>query len=66
VEEVVVVPVSARGGVLSFTAVGVVEAWIQQPETRTPVGFELGALSARRFNSPYVETNAPQSAHVTG
>jgi hypothetical protein len=28
------------------------EAWIQQPETRTPVGFELGALSARRFNSP--------------
>jgi hypothetical protein len=38
----------------------------QQPETRTPVGFELGALSARRFNAPYVETKVPQSAHVTG
>jgi hypothetical protein len=52
------------GGVLSLAAA--LEAWIQQPETRTPVGFKLGTLSARRFNSPYVETNAPQSAHVTG
>jgi hypothetical protein len=51
---------------VSVAVVAVVEAWIQQPETRTPVGFELGVFSARRFNSPYVETNAPQSPHVTG
>jgi hypothetical protein len=57
-----VVVLVSGGGVLSF----MVEAWIQQPETRTPVGFELRAFSVRRFNSPYVETNAPQSAHVTG
>jgi hypothetical protein len=38
----------------------------QQPDTRTRSGFEFGQSSARRFNSPYVETNAPQSAHDTG
>jgi hypothetical protein len=54
----------ASGGVLLLAAV--VEAWIQQPETPTLVGVELGACSARRFNSPYVETNAPHSAHTTG
>jgi hypothetical protein len=38
----------------------------QQPDTPTLVGVELGACSARRFNSPYIETNAPHSAHTTG
>jgi hypothetical protein len=58
------VVVLASGGELSSAAA--FEAWIQQLEIPAPVSFELGARSARRFNSPYVETNAPQSAHVTG
>jgi hypothetical protein len=62
--DAVVIVLVSSGRVLSVPAA--LETWIQQPETRTPVGFELGALSARRFNSPYVETNAPQSVHVTG
>jgi hypothetical protein len=33
----------------------------QQPETGLRFAFERGARSARRFSSPYVDTNAPQS-----
>jgi hypothetical protein len=62
--DVAVVAPAVNGGVLLLAVV--VEAWIQQPDTPTWVGVELGACSARRFNSPYVETNAPHPAHMTG